>query len=315
MIAKRVRFPRRSGPAPEDQLSVQAIRDPHEQGDVETISGDAESFEEATPAPQQEHGDIVSTRLDHTATQVLIRVSFTDLSSGADDDSPAAFRVSAGLKKETGLSRAVELTSGLGSPPVRMLRPSDMAQVDCQLTHRFDYGHDAVTMSIPRTCLGSPEWVQVSVSSVAWLADRGSTVTVDDALLEGYDAFSTNMKDSPASTTRSASHVDATMRPQEDVSSAGSWPPDRMSCGVRWFQGTARVITCAESHGTGTVARRRRWQAVESSLWRQEQWDGPDPPGRRPLRERRRPRCHLPMPTVEVIRMDTPRTMRRWRDG
>lgn len=167
------------------------------QGDVETISGDAESFEEATPAPQQEHGDIVSTRLDHTATQVLIRVSFTDLSSGADADSPPAFRVSADLKTETGLSHAVELTSGMEFPPIRMLRPSDMEQLDCQLTHRIDYGHDAVTMSIPRTCLGSPEWVQVSVSCVAWLADRGSTVTVDDALLEGYDAFSTNMKDSP----------------------------------------------------------------------------------------------------------------------
>ena len=188
-------------PTPVETVSINRGRtsfahaDP--QGDVASISGDAESFEEATPAPKEEHGDIVSTRVEHTATQVLIRVRFTDLSSGSDADSPPAFRVSAGVETETGLSRAVEVTSGAGLPSIQMLRLSDVEPVECQLDHRIDNGRDVVTISIPRTCLGKPEWVQVTVSCVAWLADRADTVTVDDALVEGYDAISRNMKSSP----------------------------------------------------------------------------------------------------------------------
>jgi hypothetical protein len=38
-----------------------------------------DSFSEATPAPQVNDGDILSTNVEHTSTRLRIRVEFADL--------------------------------------------------------------------------------------------------------------------------------------------------------------------------------------------------------------------------------------------
>ena len=96
--------------------------------------------------------------------------------------------------------------------------------------------------------------------------------------------------------------------------SAASRPPDHIldrSDDFRKLRGPSRAL------GPTELGRRRGVDG--DGLWRAASGDRSREMDRTPLgrlRERQRPiRCHLPMLTVEVIRLDTTRMMRRWRDG
>lgn len=58
-------------------------------------------------------------------------------------------------------------------------------QAPChRLTHRMDYAEDLVTIRVPRSCLGTPAWVRLSLLNALqkpWSADEGEVWFADHA--------------------------------------------------------------------------------------------------------------------------------------
>jgi hypothetical protein len=156
-------------------------------GDLVSASKEADWFEGARPVPEQEWGDIIGTRVQHSATEIRVRVRFVDLHPRAQGHRGPLFRLSATIKTNpTGIARDVELWShaeGPALPATQMLLNGE--PVSCHLAHSIDLNQDIATMRVPRSCLGNPQRVFVSVSCLAY--PDGKTMTLDLASVGGYD--------------------------------------------------------------------------------------------------------------------------------
>ena len=76
-LSERVYADSSSSPSGRGETTV-LVSDPR--GDVESMGPEGEDFSrEATPAPQVKDGDILSTKVEHTATRLRIRVEFADM--------------------------------------------------------------------------------------------------------------------------------------------------------------------------------------------------------------------------------------------
>ena len=152
-------------------------------GDVVSTSKEADWFADATPVPRQAQGDIVGIRVLHTATEIQLRVRFAYL--------PPQFlgRLDSTVTTDTALHRTVELWVGSDDPTTAAIsmRSSDAESVACRMGYSIDNAKGLVTEHIPRECLSNPQWVRVGIDCVAFPAD-GTTMTLDDALRNGYDA-------------------------------------------------------------------------------------------------------------------------------
>ena len=92
VLSKRVYANTPSSPSGRGETTLQLL-DPR--GDVVSIRGEMEDFSEGSPAPQQKDGDILSTKVEHTATQLRIRVEFAHI---VRDSKLANYRLGAVLK-------------------------------------------------------------------------------------------------------------------------------------------------------------------------------------------------------------------------
>lgn len=194
-----------NGPSPDNHsadspssrgASAVVLTDP--QGDVESVGRRAEDFYKATPDPQQKHGDIVTSSVEHTATEVLVRIKLAYLvPPGPSDTYVARVAVETNeARRRGGRSKQQTWVSvSFGAWRGSEVERETLVTVDCPgLDHAIDYDHDEVTLSIPRTCLKDPEWVRVGPFFKITL-DGGAITTLDDGLLNGYrqnspDAFS-----------------------------------------------------------------------------------------------------------------------------
>lgn len=153
-----------------------------------SASKEADWFEGARPVPDQRWGDIIGTSVRHSAAEIRLRVRFADLHPRAEGHRGPLFRLSATIKTNpAGIARDVELWShaeGPALPAMHML--VDGEPVSCHLGHSINLDEDVATMRIPRSCLGGPQRVFVSVSCLAY--PDGKTMTLDLASVEGYDA-------------------------------------------------------------------------------------------------------------------------------
>jgi hypothetical protein len=156
-------------------------------GDLVSTSKDADWFEDATPAPQQSAGDIIGTRLRHTATDILVRVRFADLHPRSPGNSHPSLRVGTTITTNTGIDRTVELWIWNQDPTIPAIEMSSNAEpVSCPLLeHTIDVAQGIATEQIPRDCLGHPRWVRVGLNCLTFQAD--DTMTLDLALIDGYD--------------------------------------------------------------------------------------------------------------------------------
>lgn len=156
------------------------IRDPR--GDVVSIGDEADDFSEGTLAPQRKDGDILGTRVQHTTTQLRIRVQLARL---VRHSRAATYRLSAELKTNAGTWVLEDDMRGPAARSRSILYVGD-TQVPCDLDRSIDYAKRSITLVIPRVCLGDdPAWVQVSVGLVTW--QPHGVATFDDAHTKGYD--------------------------------------------------------------------------------------------------------------------------------
>ena len=114
------------------------------------------------PAPNIVNGDILTSRLRHTDTTVLIALRFADLRRMGDWLQPHAT-----VLTNEGIRRTVYVVArpGRWAGIDFMVRRLNGAPVRCALKHSIDYLHNVLTVGIPRRCLSRPRWVRVAATS------------------------------------------------------------------------------------------------------------------------------------------------------
>lgn len=156
-------------------------------GDVWRSTFDVESEQETIePAGSPVNADLVRTTVRHTATKVVLKGRYADLQKAENRYLfGVELRTDEGLKREIG----VETLSrpGWGGTPYFAKRDGE---TPCRgLGHSIDYATETVTVTVPRTCLSKPRWVQVRSMSVAFeeggevfsaFVDSGHDETADE---------------------------------------------------------------------------------------------------------------------------------------
>lgn len=110
-----------------------------------------------------QRGDIVSTRVEHTATHLIISTTFVRLER-ASETGPW-YRVGHEVQTQAGWWY-VELESGKGDlgevPPVLYRRNLDHRVTCAGMDYRVDFPQGVVVVSVPRACLLDPPWARVN---------------------------------------------------------------------------------------------------------------------------------------------------------
>jgi hypothetical protein len=131
-----------------------------ERGDVWGHFGDAE------PAPDHTRGDILRAVIAHHERQVVIRTKFVRL-----DRRGSRFVVAARLRTNAGVNRVARLQAGPGASSwqgtTHLYRGNNVTRVDCAPSHHIDYAAEVAVIRVPRTCLGSPRWVQATMGAAS----------------------------------------------------------------------------------------------------------------------------------------------------
>lgn len=138
--------------------------------------------EEARAAPDLTISDIRSSQMEHTESQVELRLNFVDLHLPQVEFAPL-FDVIADVKNSTGDDRLVLLIFGQKAPKATLELHGDT--VPCDIGRSVDPRKDQVTIDIPRECLGEPGWVRISILARAYVHDPADTIAWDYALNKG----------------------------------------------------------------------------------------------------------------------------------
>lgn len=163
---------------PGPTASAAALATDDAAGDVWIDSFDPESGQSTyTAAGSVANVDVLATRVRHTSTRIVLVTSYDELvRSGPDFAVADRLRFNAGPRVTLFMD-----ASGRRSGAVLMTNDRTMREVDCRgLRHEVDYDANTVTMSFPRSCVGSPRTVEVS--SVAYGADQQDTPDREDDL-------------------------------------------------------------------------------------------------------------------------------------
>jgi hypothetical protein len=135
-----------------------------------------------TQAGSPVNADVLRTVVRHRAHSVLVRTAFADLRNNAQG-------VVSGIKIRTneGLHRQVWVMkdgSASGSQ-VALVTPRGR-QVRCHgLSKSIDWAGDSISVTVPRSCLSAPRWVQV-VNAAGNFATGDMPSYVDVAGKTGY---------------------------------------------------------------------------------------------------------------------------------
>jgi hypothetical protein len=120
------------------------------------------------------NGDLVKTTVTHTARKVLVKAKYTDLAKNQDTLYFAYFvRTNEHVKRVAAVTAMPGKRKGISE----FSRPRGKAACN-GMTHAIDYVADTVTISVPRTCLSNPRWVQIQAAGVTV---NGGVYTIDDA--------------------------------------------------------------------------------------------------------------------------------------
>jgi hypothetical protein len=167
-------------------------------GDVQSmpVASDATT---GTVEPGVTDPDIRTVRVSHAPRKVTMRVQFVDLAAAKDVGYFFVFQ----LRTNERLHRQVELDAGPGMWRGQVSFSSPRRELRCKgLARSVDYIQNVVTVTVPRSCLSNPRWVQAGSGAAKItglnLNDPGSigtaTAYVDDA---GSDKLGNNLAWSP----------------------------------------------------------------------------------------------------------------------
>ena len=137
-------------------------------GDVWSI-GEGE-HEEYRPAADMPTADVVRAEVQHRRGRVVVRMDFTDLRR----EDPASY--TAMIITPEKMRAAFVMTGPRRWAGKHMLVNGNYGNVRCPgFEHSVDYDADQVVMTLPRTCLGRPRWVRVSMANSMFKGDTEAT--------------------------------------------------------------------------------------------------------------------------------------------
>jgi hypothetical protein len=151
---------------PAGAASAQNVAVPDATGDVwRSTFGEAETEPVTTAAGSPVNADLVRTTIRHNDRRLSFKFDYADLRRAENRFlAMAQVRTNEGVKREIGVETVTREgwggTAYFGSPR-RELR--------CRgLRFDIDYSADTVSVSVPRSCLSGPRWVQARVQVMAF---------------------------------------------------------------------------------------------------------------------------------------------------
>lgn len=162
-------------------------------GDVVETTYDPDTGEETVhPAGSETNVDLNRVVLRHTATRVVLIASYETLVRSTN-----RFFVFAEVRTHEGVRRDLGIdTSGRWAGTAFIMRSA--RDVRCPgLRHEIDYAADTAMVSVPRSCLSRPRWVQARVGAFG-IPEGG------DGNQMFYDAGRNGSTDTPRWTARVA---------------------------------------------------------------------------------------------------------------
>jgi len=140
--------------------------------DVWVASVDSAGF---TRAPGSNHADVTSVVLRHGAKRVVLTAKLAELTKrGAEVVLLGQFRTNTGLLRDAMLFGQVGIRSGY----VEFSNRTGKA-VLCDIAHKIDYAANTMMMSVPRSCLNNPSYVEFR-SQTSWVTSTYEQVYVDN---------------------------------------------------------------------------------------------------------------------------------------
>ena len=149
-------------------------------GDVQSVVGDADP----TPAPDAVDPDATSVRVSHGPGKVTIRTQYQDLAKASDGFYAFFFQ----LRTNERVNRQLEVDAGPGMWRGQLSFGSPRKKLHCRgLARSIDYTANTVTVTVPRSCLSNPRWVQIGDAAVKVIGPdatdaNSGTLFADDAV-------------------------------------------------------------------------------------------------------------------------------------
>ncbi|HET7735972.1 MAG TPA: hypothetical protein VFK52_08370 [Nocardioidaceae bacterium] len=140
----------------------------------------------ADPAGSARNTDLRRTVLVHAAKRLTVRSRYVDLVQPRRGET---LTLAVRIRVDDGPKRNAFVIAPRSAPygRHRLVLERNDAAVRCDgMRHRISYARDVISLSIPRTCLGRPRWVQLMV--VALDLRSSGAATIDDAASTGPEA-------------------------------------------------------------------------------------------------------------------------------
>jgi hypothetical protein len=143
------------------------------QGDVQSQATDSTTGD-MSPAPDAKDPDVTRLTVAHASRKVSVRLRLRDLTRTGQVEGVVIY-----LRTNEHVRREVDVMAGPGMWRGQVDFSSPRRSLHCKgLTHDLDYDHNVATVSIPRSCLSRPRWVQVGVGAIKM---TDTTAYADDA--------------------------------------------------------------------------------------------------------------------------------------
>lgn len=160
--------------APAGAASAQQVAFHDSSADVwESVWDDEAAALEQARAGSQPNVDIVSSVVRHTGHKLILTHTFADLNR-----STTRFAVVDRLRFDNGrrvMAAVTAVERWRGTPMLLRLRHD--VRIKCHnLDHSIDYVTNTIVLSIPRSCIGNPKWVEVNTFAAGIQNDRDSEI-------------------------------------------------------------------------------------------------------------------------------------------
>ncbi|MFT4009912.1 MAG: hypothetical protein QM655_07685 [Nocardioidaceae bacterium] len=144
--------------------------------DVFTISGSGELVKVGS----MPNVDLRRTTIRHRAHRVVVIGKYVDLRKNKD-----LVTYAVELRTNTGLTRDAVVTTGPGMRRGEVHFTGRQKELRCKgITHRISYRGNTVRVSIPRSCLNRPRYVQAQTMALSMgdLTDPDTSIFVDNGM-------------------------------------------------------------------------------------------------------------------------------------
>jgi hypothetical protein len=135
--------------------------------------------------PGHANGDVVRTKMWHSAHRIGIRVQFSELKrSGSMRADILRIVTNEGVKRYAYVTAGPKGTTRHAWRGDAELDRASGRRVSCSVSHSIDYDANVVQIGVPRSCLSSPRWVRLGYGAMSVSLD-GNTSWADDSQLDG----------------------------------------------------------------------------------------------------------------------------------